>query len=110
MRIVGLPMNRVGGLNKLMKTVSILEQQLQREPTTEELAEAIGVNEDEIALAGSTWIDVSVDAPFKDDEPNSLLEPARVIQAMKCPDSELMSESLKIEIQRALSKLTLPGM
>ena len=105
-RIVRLPMNRVGGLNKLMKTVSILEQQLQREPTTEELAEAIGVNEDEIALARK-HLDrhVSVDAPFKDGEPNSLLD-LLSDTSNEMPDSELMSESLKIEIQRALSKLT----
>src|SRR5690242_9662078 len=48
-RIVRLPLNRVSGLNKILKTFSILEQEYQRDPTTDELAEAIGVDVDEIA-------------------------------------------------------------
>jgi RNA polymerase primary sigma factor len=105
-RIVRLPLNRVSGLNKLLKTFSALEQQFQRDPTTEELAETIGVNEDEIARTQSnSGKHLSVDAAFQEGEDNSLLD-VLADAGSEMPDSGLISESLKIEIQRALSKLS----
>jgi RNA polymerase primary sigma factor len=70
------------------------------------LAEAIGVDEDEIALARKQ-LDrhLSIDAPFHEDEPNSLLD-TLIDTSNDMPDAVLMTESLKIEIQRALSMLT----
>ena len=74
-RIVRLPTNRVSGLNKILKTFSILEQQYQREPTTEELANFIGVSTEEIIQNQKhNGRHVSVDAPFVDGEDNSLLD------------------------------------
>jgi RNA polymerase primary sigma factor len=106
-RVVRLPLNRVSGLNKISKAFSDLEQKFQREPSTEELAETIGVTEEEIFQnqkhAGRH---VSVDAPFHDGEDNSLLDVLSDANEDR-PDSELMLDSLKSEIARALSKLTI---
>jgi RNA polymerase primary sigma factor len=105
-RIVRLPLNRVSGLNKILKTFSVLEQQFQREPSTQELAETIGVSEDEIVQNQKhSGRHVSVDAPFQDGEDNSLLDVLSDGNS-EMPDSELISDSLKSEIQRAFSKLT----
>lgn len=106
-RIVRLPLNRVSSLNKILKTFSTLEQTYQREPTTAELAESIGVNEEEIVLnQRNAGRHLSVDAPFQEGESNSLLELLHdADNAM--PDAMLISDSLKHEIQRAFSRLTL---
>jgi RNA polymerase primary sigma factor len=105
-RIVRLPLNRVNGLNRILKTFSVLEQKFQREPTTEELADSIGVSTEEIVqnqkLNGKH---VSVDAPFQDGEDNSLLD-VLIDSAQDMPDTEMLSDSLKTEIKRALTKLT----
>lgn len=105
-RIVRLPLNRVSGLNKILKTFSILEQEYQRDPTTDELAQAMGVNAEEIAMNQQhSGRHVSVDAPFYEGEENSLLD-ILADTSNEMPDSELLSDSLKTEIQRALSTLT----
>ncbi|HEX6227220.1 MAG TPA: RNA polymerase sigma factor RpoD/SigA [Chryseolinea sp.] len=105
-RIVRLPLNRVSGLNKILKTFSILEQQYQREPTAEELADSIGVSAQEIMQnQRHNGRHVSVDAPFQEGEENSLLD-VLVDAAADTPDSKMLSDSLKTEIRRALSKLT----
>src|SRR5918995_1678420 len=74
-RIVRLPLNRVGSLNKITKTFSELEQKFQREPSTEEVAEVIGVTTDEVRdnlkVSGRH---VSMDAPFSQSEDGSLLD------------------------------------
>ena len=106
-RIVRLPTNRVSGLNKILKTFSILEQQYQREPTTEELANFIGVSTEEIIQNQKhNGRHVSVDAPFVDGEDNSLLD-VLFDSGADMPDARMLSDSLKTEIKRALSKLTL---
>lgn len=105
-RIVRLPLNRVNGLNKILKTFSMLEQQYQRDPTTEELAEAVGVSADEIVENQRySGRHVSVDAPLHEGEENSLLD-VLADANYEMPDSDLLSDSLKTEIQRALSTLT----
>ncbi|HEY0770135.1 MAG TPA: RNA polymerase sigma factor RpoD/SigA [Sphingobacteriaceae bacterium] len=105
-RIVRLPLNRVSGLNKILKTFSTLEQQFQREPSTRELADTIGVTEEEIVQNQKhSGRHVSVDAPFEDGESNSLLDVLSDGNS-DMPDAELLSDSLKSEIQRAFSKLT----
>jgi RNA polymerase primary sigma factor len=105
-RIVRLPLNRVSGLNKILKTFSELEQKFQREPTTEELADSIGVSTQEITLNQKlNGRHVSVDAPFQDGEDNSLLD-VLFDSDQDMPDSEMLSDSLKTEIMRAMSKLT----
>lgn len=107
-RIVRLPLNRVGELNKLGKAYRDLEQDYERKPSTEELAQELEMNPDEVAnilqIAGRH---VSMDAPFMqgEDSKNSLLD---VLENDKTPipDHKLMEESLKHEIERALSTLT----
>lgn len=105
-RIVRLPLNRVSGLNKILKTFSALEQQYQREPTTEELANAIGVSQEEIIQNQKhNGRHISVDAPFQDGEDNSLLD-VLVDSGSDMPDVGMLSDSLKVEIKRALTKLS----
>lgn len=105
-RIVRLPLNRVGSLNKISKTFSELEQKFEREPSPEELAEVLEINTSEVVdtmkISGRH---VSMDAPFVAGEENSLLD---VLEndGDETPDSELMSDSLRKEVQRALSTLT----
>ena len=105
-RIVRLPLNRVGSLNKISKTFSELEQKFEREPSPDELAEVLEVTTNEIVdtmkISGRH---VSMDAPFVQGEENSLLD---VLEndGEESPDDELMNDSLRKEVQRALSTLT----
>ncbi|MDH5367944.1 MAG: sigma-70 family RNA polymerase sigma factor [Cyclobacteriaceae bacterium] len=105
-RIVRLPLNRVGSLNKISKTFSALEQRFEREPSPDELAEVLEVTTAEVVdtmkISGRH---VSMDAPFVQGEENSLLDVLENDGDVK-PDSELMNESLRREVQRALSTLT----
>jgi len=105
-RIVRLPLNRVGSLNKISKTFSDLEQRFQREPSTEELAEVLQITLEEVAdtmkISGRH---VSMDAPFAQGEENSLLDVLEN-ESEETPDSGLMIDSLRREVQRALSTLT----
>ncbi len=105
-RIVRLPLNRVGSLNKISKAFSQLEQQYEREPTAEELAEVLDMTindvEDTMKVSGRH---VSMDAPFADGEENSLLDVLTDEDQVR-PDNSLMSESLRREVERALTTLT----
>jgi len=105
-RIVRLPLNRVGSLNKISKTFSELEQKFEREPSPEELAEVLEVSASEIVdtmkISGRH---VSMDAPFVQGEENSLLDVLENDGDEK-PDDGLMTDSLRKEVQRALSTLT----
>ncbi len=105
-RIVRLPLNQVGSLNKINKAFSQLEQEFEREPSADELAELLELPEDKIhdtiKVSGRH---VSVDAPFSDGEEGTLLD---VLQNAESPkaDNTLMSESLQREIERSLATLT----
>ncbi|GIV35833.1 MAG: RNA polymerase sigma factor RpoD [Cyclobacteriaceae bacterium] len=105
-RIVRLPLNRVGSLNKISKTFSELEQKYEREPSPEELAEVLDVSTAEVIdtmkISGRH---TSIDAPFVQGEENSLLD---VLEndSEETPDAGLLTESLRREVQRALSTLT----
>ena len=105
-RIVRLPLNRVGSLNKISKTFSELEQKFEREPSPEELAEVLEVTASEVVdtmkISGRH---VSMDAPFVQGEENSLLDVLENDGDEK-PDDGLMTDSLRKEVQRALSTLT----
>ncbi len=105
-RIVRLPLNRVGSLNKISKTFSELEQKFEREPSPEELAEVLEVSASEVVdtmkISGRH---VSMDAPFVQGEENSLLDVLENDGDEK-PDDGLMNDSLRKEVQRALSTLT----
>ena len=105
-RVVRLPLNRVGSLNKLHKTFASLEQKFQREPSLEELATSLEVSIEDVENTLSiTGRHVSVDAPFVQGEENSLLD-VLVSNSQDTPDSELMVQSLKGEIRQALAMLT----
>ncbi len=105
-RIVRLPLNRVGALNKIGKELSKLEQEYERIPSAAELAESLEMTVSEVSdtlkISGRH---LSVDAPFAQGEDNRLLD---VLENEETPDpdNDLMGESLKVEIERALSKLT----
>ncbi len=105
-RIVRLPLNQVGSLNKINKALGKFEQEHERQPSNEELSEMIDVPKDKISdtlRVGSRH--VSVDAPFVEGEDNSLLD---VLPNDDSPsaDRTLVNESLNTEIERALSTLT----
>jgi RNA polymerase primary sigma factor len=104
-RIVRLPLNQVGSLNKINKAFSRLEQEFERPPSSDELATALELTEEKVKdtmkISGRH---VSVDAPFVDGEDNSLLD-VMVNNDSPKADLELMRESLQREIERSLSTL-----
>src|SRR5882672_9881025 len=105
-RIVRLPLNQVGSLNKISKAYSKLEQEFQREPSPDELSKLLELPTEKISdtmrVSGKH---VSMDAPFVQGEDNSLID---VLENSDSPraDSLLMNESLQKEIDRSLSTLT----
>ncbi len=105
-RIVRLPLNRVGALNKIGKAFSSLEQEFEREPSASELAEELDMSLFEVAdtlkISGRH---LSMDAPFAQGEDNRLLD---VIQDERTPlpDHSLIKESLSKEVERSLGTLT----
>ena len=105
-RIVRLPLNQVGSLNKINKALSRFEQENERRPSPEELAEELDIPIDKIAdTLKVSGRHISVDAPFVEGEDNSLLD---VLPNDDSPvaDHTLMNESLQTEIDRALETLT----
>jgi RNA polymerase primary sigma factor len=105
-RIVRLPLNQVGSLNKISKAYSKLEQEYEREPSPEELSKLLEIPTEKISdtmrVSGKH---VSMDAPFVQGEDNSLMD---VLENSDSPraDNLLMNESLQKEIDRSLSTLT----
>lgn len=105
-RIVRLPLNQVGSLNKINKAYSRLEQQFEREPSAEELSDILELPQDKIAdTMRVSGRHVSMDAPFVNGEENSLLD-VLVNHDSPRADNELMNESLQREIERSLCTLT----
>lgn len=105
-RIVRLPLNQVGSLNKINKAFSKLEQQYERPPSADELAAQLDITEDKVSdTLRVSGRHVSMDAPFVDGEDNSLLD-VLVNKDSPNADSGLMAESLQREIERSLSTLT----
>jgi RNA polymerase primary sigma factor len=105
-RIVRLPLNRVGALNRISKAFSELEQKFQREPTAEELASLLDVTVDEVTSTQQvSGRSVSVNAPFVQGEDNSLLD---VLEdhLEESPDQPLIEGSLQQELKRALATLS----
>ena len=105
-RIVRLPLNQVGSLNKINKALQKFEQENERMPSPEELADILEIPREKIAdTLRFSGRHVSVDAPFVDGEDNSLLD---VLVNSDSPNADrgLVNESLNKEIERALSTLT----
>lgn len=105
-RIVRLPLNQVGSLNKINKALSKFEQENERMPSSDELADILEIPRDKISdTLRVSGRHVSVDAPFVDGEDNNLLD---VLVNNDSPNADrgLVNESLNKEIERALSTLT----
>ena len=106
-RIVRLPLNKVGSLNKINRAFSELEQQYEREPSAEELAGILEIPTEEVETTlGVAARHVSMDAPFVDGEDNSLMD---VLENNSTPNTDASLEyveSLRREIERSLSTLT----
>ena len=104
-RIVRIPLNRVGSLNKINRTFSQLEQKYQREASNQEVADVLNVAIEDVDKAlNMGGRHVSMNAPFASGEDNSLLDVLENMEAT--PDSALMAESLRGQIERALATLT----
>ena len=106
-RLVRLPLNKVGSLSKINRAFSELEQKLEREPTSEELAEVLELAPEEIknTLSVSSR-HVSVDAPFDDGENSSLLDVLENRDTERTDEKLDYSHSLKVETERTLATLT----
>ena len=105
-RIVRLPLNQVGSLNKISKAFSKFEQENERRPSPEELADELDIPVDKISdTLKVSGRHISVDAPFVEGEDNSLLD-VLVNDDAPIADRSLMNESLAKEIDRALATLT----
>lgn len=105
-RIVRLPLNRVGTMNKIGKAFSLLEQEFEREPSAEEIAHQLDITDFEVSdTIQKSGRHLSLDAPFSEEEENRLLDILEN-QEQPSPDNTLISESLRIELERALSTLT----
>lgn len=105
-RVVRLPLNRVGAINKIGKAFSSLEQEFEREPSPTEIAEELEMSafevDDTLRMSGKH---ISLDAPFNRDAESRLLDVLES-EELPSPDYLLINESLKIEIERALGRLT----
>jgi len=105
-RVVRLPLNRVGALNKIGKAFSNLEQEFEREPSPEEIAETLDMTTfevtDTLKMSGRH---LSMDAPFNQGEDNRLLDIIHNDRAPS-PDHVLMEESLRKEVERSLQTLS----
>ncbi len=105
-RIVRLPLNQVGSLNKINKAFGRLEQIFEREPSAEELSQLLELPEDKVAdTMKVSGRHVSMDAPLISGEENSLLD-VLINHDSPRADNSLMTESLQKEIERSLSTLT----
>ncbi len=106
-RVVRLPLNRVSNLTQLSKAYRELEQELERKPTTEELAKILDITSDEVAyILQISGRHISVDAPFNNgDENKTTLIDILHNDEHPMPDTELISDSLISEVARVLSTL-----
>ena len=105
-RVVRLPLNKIGSINKIKKTFSYLEQAHERPPSAEEIAEELGLSVSEVKQSlKNAGKHISMDAPFAEGEDSNLYD---VISASETPmpDSELVKESIREEIGRVLETLS----
>ncbi|MCH3923340.1 MAG: RNA polymerase sigma factor RpoD/SigA [Bacteroidales bacterium] len=105
-RIVRLPLNKIGSLNKISKAYAKLEQEYERTPNPEEVASELDIPDSEVRESlRHTGKHLSMDAPLANDEDNTMYDFMKNDDG-QTPESELMYESLKLEINRAISTLT----
>ncbi|MGQ1890994.1 sigma-70 family RNA polymerase sigma factor [Thermophagus sp. OGC60D27] len=106
-RIVRLPLNKIGSVNKVNNAFARLEQEFQREPTSEEIAELLDMAPKDVkeALKASNK-HISMDAPLKPDDDNTLYD-ILLSDGDGSPDADLLDDSLRKEIERSLSTLSI---
>lgn len=105
-RVVRLPLNKIGSINKINKAYSFLEQSYQRPPSTEELAKELDMTINDVKLSiKNSGRHVSMDAPLKEGEDYSLYDVISHKESPR-PDRNMMLNSLKVEIERALDTLS----
>lgn len=105
-RIVRLPLNKIGSINKINKAFSHLEQTHQRPPSAQEIAQELDMTVSEVKQSlKNSGRHLSMDAPLKEGETSNLYDVVRSGESPN-PDRELMKESLNVEINRALDTLT----
>ena len=107
-RIVRLPLNKIGTINKINRAYSELEQKYERPPSAEELGEFLDVSPDEVrkSLSNSAR-HVSMDAPISDSEDSSSMYDVLANDDVNNPEQGLVKESLRKDIERSLSTLTM---
>ena len=105
-RIVRLPLNKIGSINKINKAYAVLEQMFERPPTPEEISELVELSITEVKQSlKNTGRHISMDAPLIEGEDSSLYD-VMGSEDSPNPDADLMLESLREEIRRALDTLT----
>ncbi|MDA3891638.1 MAG: RNA polymerase sigma factor RpoD/SigA [Salinivirgaceae bacterium] len=105
-RIVRLPLNKIGSINKINKTLSRLEQEFEREPSAEEIAKTLDMHPDDVKKAMLTSNrHVSMDAPLQQGEEGSMYE-VMANKDLPLPDKTLITDSLRKEIERTLTTLS----
>ena len=105
-RIVRLPVNKIGSINKINKTFAKLEQEFEREPSSLEIAEILDMVPEDVKEALKTnGRTVSMDAPISSEEDNNMYD-ILVSSEAPSPDRNLINESLAFEIERALNTLS----
>lgn len=105
-RIVRLPLNKIGSINKINKAYAKLEQEHEREPNANEIASLLEITENEVKESmKNSGRHVSMDAPLVQDEDNNMYDVLKSDES-STPESQLLYESLKKEIDRAISTLT----
>lgn len=106
-RIVRLPLNKVGLTNRISKAYQLLEQEFEREPTAEELADLLDIGAEEVAATlNMSTRHVSVDSPLADGEENTLIDVLINPNAVQSDENLVHHESLRLEIDRSLGTLT----
>ena len=105
-RIVRLPLNRICQINKMKRTITVLEQKYEREPTTLEISQASELAPADVkeAIKNTGWY-ISMDAPLAQDEEGNMYD-VLLSEDASSPDKELLTDSLRKEIERALNTLT----
>ncbi|MFA7447844.1 MAG: sigma-70 family RNA polymerase sigma factor [Weeksellaceae bacterium] len=105
-RIVRLPLNKIGSINKINKAYATLEQEHERAPSAEEISELLDMSESDVKESmKNSGRHVSMDAPLVEGEDSNLYDVLNTGESPS-PDVELMNESLRIEIERSLQTLT----
>lgn len=105
-RVVRLPLNKIGSINKINKTFAFLEQQHQRPPSPAEIAKELDMTESDVKESlKNSGRHISMDAPLKEGEDSNLYDVLNLGDSPN-PDKELIQESLQDEIERSLETLT----